>query len=174
MPAPNLTTYGKQCEWLHAYWTSLATLLVVHSGKCTHVAIPVTGDIEKAFLQISLKEEDRDAFRFLFNVNDKEQHFRFTRVPFGAEASPFMLAATLQLHYDCQPEELSKTVKVLRENTCVDNFMKTRHEVKDLEKFKEEATQILGNAQFPVQKWESNVTALESDNMPTTGKILSK
>lgn len=42
------------------------------------------GDIEKAFLQISLKEEDRDAFRFLFNVNGKEEHFRFTRVPFGA------------------------------------------------------------------------------------------
>ena len=49
-------------------------------------------DIEKAFLQISLKEGDRDAFRFLFNVNDKEQHLRFTRVPFGAEASPVMLA----------------------------------------------------------------------------------
>lgn len=83
------------------------------------------GDIEKAFLQISLKEEDRDVFRFLFNINDKEQHFRFTRVPFGAEASPFLLAATLQHHYDCQPDELGETVKVLRENTYVDNLMKT-------------------------------------------------
>ena len=59
------------------------------------------GDIEKVFLQISLREEDRDAFCFLFNVNGREECFRFTRVPLGAEASPFMLAATLQHHYDC-------------------------------------------------------------------------
>lgn len=48
-------------------------------------------DLQKAFLQIAIKEEDRDAFCFLFNINGKEEHLRFTRVPFGAEASPFML-----------------------------------------------------------------------------------
>ena len=37
-----------------------------------------------------------------------EQHFRFSRVPFGAEASPLMLRATLQ-HHDQQPVELHKT-----------------------------------------------------------------
>ena len=170
MPAPNLNTYGKQCvnDCMHTGPPlQLYLWYILVSARMSPYLL--LGDIEKAFLQISLKEEDRDAFRFLLNVNDKEQHFLFTRVPLGAEASPFMLAATLQLHYDCQPEELSETVKVLRENTYVDNLMKPRHEVKDLEKFKEEATQILGNAQFPVQKWESNVTALESDNMPNTG-----
>ena len=130
------------------------------------------GDIEKAFLQISLREEDRDAFRFLFNVNGEEERFRFTRVPFGAEASPFMLAATLQHHYDCQPEDLHETVQVLRGNTYVDNLMKTANDVGSLGKFKEEATQILANAKFPVHKWESNFIELESENMPNPGKIL--
>ncbi|XP_032238372.1 uncharacterized protein LOC116618592 [Nematostella vectensis] len=60
----------------------------------------ILGDLEKAFLQIAIKEEDRGAFRFLFNINDKEQHFRFARVPFGAEASPFMLGATIHHHLD--------------------------------------------------------------------------
>ena len=59
------------------------------------------GDIEKVFPQMSLRVDDRDAFCFLFNVNGREECFRFTRVPLGAEASPFMLAATLQHHYDC-------------------------------------------------------------------------
>ena len=53
------------------------------------------GDIEKAFLQIGVKEEDRDAFRFLFNIKGTEKHLRFTLVPFGVEASPFLLGATL-------------------------------------------------------------------------------
>ena len=130
------------------------------------------GDIKKAFLQISVREEDRDAFRFLFNINGKEERFRFTRVPFGAEASPFMLATTLQHHYDCQPEDLHETVQVLRGNTCVDNLMKTAHDVGSLGKFKEESIQILANAKFLVHKWESNFLELESENMPNPGKIL--
>jgi len=58
------------------------------------------GDIKKAFLQIGIKEGNRDAFRFLFNLNGKEEHLRFARVPFGAEASPFILGATLRHHLD--------------------------------------------------------------------------
>ena len=75
-------------------------------------------DLQKAFLQIAIKNEDRDAFRFLFNVNGKEEHLRFTRVPFGAEASPFMLGATLQCHFNEQPPELQGTVQTLKEHVC--------------------------------------------------------
>ena len=49
--------------------------------------------MEKAFLQIAIQEEDRDAFRFLSNINGMEQHLRFAIVPFGVEASPFILGA---------------------------------------------------------------------------------
>ena len=82
-------------------------------------------DLQKAFLQIAIKEEDRDAFFFLFNINGKEEHLRFTRVSFGAEASPFMLGATLQHQFSEQPPELEDTVQALKENTYVDNLMKT-------------------------------------------------
>lgn len=73
---------------------------------------------EKAFLQISIAERDRDAFRFLFNINNKEEHLRFTRVPFGAEASPFMLGATLQHHFDLQNQDLQDTMTSPKEDTC--------------------------------------------------------
>ena len=63
----------------------------------------LAGDIEKAFLMISIAEEDRDALRFLW-VNDPFKKFpeimilRFKRVIFGVSASPFLLNATIEHH----------------------------------------------------------------------------
>ena len=127
------------------------------------------GDIKKAFLQIGIKEEDRDAFRFLFTLHGKEEHLRFARVPFGAEASPFILGATLRYQIDQQPEDFAETVAVeeLRTNTYVDNLMKTGGQVEEMRKF----THILEDAKFKVHKWESNIEELEDQNMPNPSRV---
>ena len=130
------------------------------------------GDIEKAFLQIGVKEEDRDVVRFLFNIKGTEKQLRFTRVPFGVEASPFLLGATLQHHFEQQGSEFEETVRALKENTYVDNLMQKGGNVEKLMRFKEESTAILESARFPVHKWESNVKFLESEGMPNPSKIL--
>ncbi|XP_028410907.1 uncharacterized protein LOC114533565 [Dendronephthya gigantea] len=133
---------------------------------------PLASNIQKAFLQIAIKEEDRDAFRFLFDRDEKEEHFRFARVPFGVEASPFLLGATLEYHYDQQSPELEETVTALRENTYVDNIMQTGSDIDKLEKFKKESQVVLESARLPIHKWESNIEALEDENMQNPSKIL--
>ena len=132
----------------------------------------ILGDILKAFLQISVKGEDRDSFRFMFNVKGVEKHLRFTRVPFGVEASPFLLGATLQHHFEQQGPEFDDTVTALKENTYVDNLMQTGGDHGKLVQFKEESTVVLKSAKIPVHKWESNVKSLESESMPNPSKIL--
>lgn len=127
-------------------------------------------DLEKAFLQIAIADRNRDAFRFLFNINGREEHLRFTRVPFGAEASPFMLGATLRHHFDSQSEDLQDTVTSLKEDTYVDNLMKTASDIEDLHRFKREATAVLEKVKFPVHKWESDVQELDTESNPS--KIL--
>ncbi len=96
-------------------------------NECMHTG-PLA-DLQKVFLPVGLKEKDRDAFRFLFDINGVEEHLRFTRVPFGVEASPFMLGATLQHHFNLQPEEYENTVESLIENTYVDNLTKTGSDI---------------------------------------------
>ena len=132
----------------------------------------ILADIQKAFLQIRLKEDDRDAFRFLFNINGIEKHFRFARIPFGVESSPFMLGATVQHHLDRQSIDFEDTVQALKDNTNVDNIMQIGSGSSELEKFKLEATEILESAKLPIHKWESSVEALDSEDMPNPSKIL--
>lgn len=88
-------------------------------------------------------------------------------MPFGTEASPFMLGATLQHHFNEQLPELEDTVQMLKENTYVDNLMKTGRGVEELKEFKQEATEILEGARFPVHKWESNIPELDSEDNPS-------
>ena len=90
-------------------------------------------DIQKVLLQIGVKEENRDAFRFLFNINDKERHLTFAWVLVAAEASPFLLGPTLQYHFDQQESEFEDIATALKENTYVNNLMKTGEELEDLE-----------------------------------------
>ena len=60
----------------------------------------------------------------------------------------------------------------LKENTSIDNLMRTGGDHGKLVQFKEESTVILESAKFPVHKWESNVKSLESESMPNPSKIL--
>ena len=62
--------------------------------------IGIVGDIEKAFLMISIAPKDRDVLRFLWidsidKVLPRIMTFRFKRVVFGVSASPFLLNATI-------------------------------------------------------------------------------
>ena len=126
----------------------------------------ILADIQKLFLQIGLKE-DRYGFKFLFNINGIEDHFRFTRIPFGVESNPFILRATIQHHLHLQPTDVQDTVQALKDNTYVDNIMQIGSDVSELEKFKLETKEVLESAKLPLHKWDSNVEALESEDMPT-------
>ena len=76
--------------------------------------VAFTADIEKAFLQIELNKEDRDATRFLWlrdvnkpaNSPDNIITYRFCRVLFGAAPSPFLFNATVQYHLNKEANAL--------------------------------------------------------------------
>ena len=129
--------------------------LAASINECSTLAHPsnlLLEDIKKAFLPVGIKEEDRDAFLFLFTLHGKEEHLRFARVSFAAEASPFILGAALRHHIDQQPEDFAKTVEELKTNTYVDKLMKIGGQVEEMRKFKEETFRILEDAKFKVHK----------------------
>ena len=80
--------------------------------------IAVTADIEKTFLMISMKEEDRDVLRFLWVRDVRKEDpqvivLRFTRVVFGISSSPFLLNATIRHHLEnCLPSNPDRSIYV--------------------------------------------------------------
>ena len=121
----------------------------------------ITGDIQKAFLQIKISPEDRDALRLLWYDNLKERNivqYRFTRVIFGSGPSPYILGAT---QYE---EKYPDTVNELLLNTYVDAVQSGGDGKEELLKFKEEATEIMGEGGFQLHKWHSNVPEIEKQS----------
>ena len=65
----------------------------------------LSADIEKAFLKLQLRIEDRDALRFLFpkDITDPYSEYvvyRYRVVVFGASCSPFLLGAVIKKHIE--------------------------------------------------------------------------
>ena len=79
------------------------TLTCLLGFRCDKFAL--TADIEKAFLQLALRVEDRDAMRFYFpsdplDPSSPMKVYRFKAVVFGASCSPFLLAAVIKKHIE--------------------------------------------------------------------------
>ena len=67
--------------------------------------VGLVGDVEKAFLMVSVAECDRVVLRFLWvrdvtEVPSEIAVLRFTRVVFGVSSSPFLLNATSDNHME--------------------------------------------------------------------------
>ncbi|XP_035228781.1 uncharacterized protein LOC118200897 [Stegodyphus dumicola] len=126
--------------------------------------IAFTADIEQAFLQISLADEDRNAVKFLWNDGElngtKIKALRMTRVIFGATSSPFLLRATLNVHVDKYKLQYPNVFSMLTENMYVDDLIAGADEESEAFEESEHIKHILKEGGFNMRKWKTNETNL--------------
>ena len=130
-----------------------------------HVAL--VADIEKAFLQIGLQDEDRDVTRFFWlrditrqGLEGNIDTYRFCRVPFGVISSPFLLAATISYHlkkYDT-PE-----ARQLLKDLYVDNVITGTNTVDSAIDFHSKAKRLFEDALMNLREWNSNSSDLMNE-----------
>lgn len=60
----------------------------------------VSGDIRQAFLQVRIRESERDALRFHWRKDEQStvETLRFTRALFGLAPSPYLLEGVIESH----------------------------------------------------------------------------
>ncbi|GFR11444.1 reverse transcriptase domain-containing protein [Trichonephila clavata] len=125
--------------------------------------IAITADTERAFLQISLRDEDRDVVRFLFpelgsNQSDPYnfQVYIFKRVMFGVNVNPFLLSATIKYHIEKYREQYSAATKMLDICLYVDDVISGADDISQALKLSKDADTIMKNASMTLRKWNSN------------------
>jgi hypothetical protein len=122
--------------------------------------VAIASDVEKAFLQISLQQEHRDCTRFLWlkdpqkpPTKDNIIALRYTRVPFGVKASPFILAATIIHH---MKQAGSVTAKQIADNTYIDNVFGGVNSTDAAKRYYIEAKDLFNQMSMNLREWYSN------------------
>ena len=133
-------------------------LLRIRFGK--YIAV---GDLAKAFLQLELSEEDsRKMFIFWSDKAEedlKDSLWKFRRMPWGLNTSPFCLMATLHHHLDHWNANPSLAKKIKR-NLYVDDLVMTFDSTSQAKKEIQEAINIFDDAQFQLRKIRTNCEEL--------------
>ncbi|GFR22547.1 integrase catalytic domain-containing protein [Trichonephila clavata] len=119
--------------------------------------IAILADVEKAFLQISLAPKDKDVVRFLIDNGENSVNvYRFNRVLFGVNASPFLLAATIKTHIEKYVEKYPDTVRILDHCFYVDDLVTGEDDVESAFDLSSTAAKIMSDAGMNLRKWISN------------------
>ena len=145
----------------------LSVILRFRANKIVFVA-----DIEKAFLQISLKPEHRDFVRFLWYENEGEItsknilqskicNYRICHVLFGVTSSPFLLTSTITKHITTYNKEDPKFVEQFLRSLNVDDLNSGGENIHDCYNFYSKAKTSLGQGSFNLRKFQSNSSDFE-------------
>lgn len=121
-------------------------------------SIGLVSDIEKAFLNIEMNEEDRPYTKFLWledpeNPQSRLKTYRFRSILFGATSSPFILNSVIQHHLESSP---SKTNADMLKNIYVDNLISGTQESQQAVDYYKESIQTLHQGGFNLRSWASN------------------
>ncbi len=127
--------------------------------------LTVSSDIRQAFLQIRVKEEERDVLRFHWRKDEMSplETLRFTRVLFGLAPSPYLLQGVIETHLDTWSESNPDEIEHLRKSMYVDDLLSGGTTVEQAETRKEVAKEVMQDATFELHKWSSNVPQLEDE-----------
>ena len=124
----------------------------------------LAGDMQQAFLQIFIRESDREVLRFLWIedlANKKQVINRFSRVLFGLAPSLFLLNRTLEQHLEKYKHAYPDRINELKEGTYVDDINLGGNNVNEKRALKETAIEVFNHGKFELHKWHSNVSELE-------------
>ena len=118
-------------------------------------AVAICGNLKQAFLQVRIKEEDRDGLRFHW-IKDKDPNkieiLRFKHALFGLVQSPFLLAATIEENFKRYKDNYRIEIAEIRQSLYVDGVICDESTVEEAKHLQETAKSMFQEAKFELHK----------------------
>ncbi|CAG5056933.1 unnamed protein product [Parnassius apollo] len=121
-------------------------------------SVAVMADIKEMFLQVKIREEDRDSLRFLWrhNRDAPPEEYRMTSLIFGAASSPciaiYVKNRNTQDNAHIYPEAASAT----ESNFYMDDYLQAFPDVTTAERIVNDMYELHKRASFQLRGWASN------------------
>ncbi|XP_057380343.1 uncharacterized protein LOC130702736 [Daphnia carinata] len=132
------------------------------------------GDIEKAFLQVEINPEDRDALRFIWTDDVpiggeqiEPSIFRWNRVTFGLSPSPFLLRIVIRKHLTEAAGIDPSLARYIEENLYMDDLLAGSHSVEEASKTIQRVINAFSGACMRLTKWVTNEPSLKFSVLQT-------
>ena len=120
--------------------------------------IAIVSDVEKAFLQISIDENDRVQLSLLWYQTPEEgqepvlKQYRFLRLLFGFRPSPSILRYVINEHLNEFVETEPETVETLKSQLIVDDFVEGANSVEEGFELYKTSKNIMNSGLFRLRK----------------------
>ncbi len=118
--------------------------------------VALAADIKKMFLQIRMREEDRDFHRFVWQSENRTRIFRWKVHPFGSAASPCIAIFTIKEHARRVREKYPRAAETVINSTLVDDNLDSCDTVQEAVELGKQLIQLYGEAGMQLGKIISN------------------
>ncbi|XP_037301751.1 uncharacterized protein LOC119191999 [Manduca sexta] len=126
--------------------------------------VAVTADITEMFMQVGLREEDRDALRYLWRGNRRDSRppevYRMKVLIFGASCSPataiYVMNRNAERHRHTHPE----AVEAIKKKHYMDDYLDSYEDEHRAITIATQVRNIHREAHFELRKWTSNSPAV--------------
>ena len=116
-------------------------------------------DVEQAFLNVQLTENDSNALRFLWirsPENHEVVHYKWKRLPFGLNSSPFVLRAVFKKHVEELRPEFPDAVGLILDQLYVDDLLGGADDTEAALAIANAAKDMFAQIKMKLHKWLSN------------------
>ena len=127
----------------------------------------ICGDIEKEFLQIRIRESERDFIRFHWSEKanyDIIKIYRFTRLVFGLNQSSFILEGTLKIQFENYIGMYRELIEGVKDDMYMDDLLTWGVSKSEVDKIKGDSVNLFQRGGWKLHKWHSNEQALETSD----------
>ena len=140
--------------------------------------VAVSADVRKMYLNIQIREEDRDYLRFLWRPSSEEpvREYRFVSLPFGIRDAPFVAQETVEEHVQQYEQQNPEAVKMLVEQRYMDDIFGSVENSTEGRTIVTSMRNIMLEGGFHLVKWLSNDPSVvdavpEEDRLPRSVTI---